>query len=168
MKYLSSFVGGQSALSSLLALGAGLELSKIAMVIALHLEVEDLGVAGEGGRDEPRVEQLENAIADVGELGLDLGSVVADHGDVVVVAAALLLLLDGGDDAPGGPASADHVLVGDGEEVALLHGQLLLLGGGRDLLDELHHLLVALSLLRELRHVHVLFTGRGCGCRHCW
>ena len=137
------------------------------MVIALHLEIKDLGIAGDGGGDEPGVEELENAVADVGELGLDLGSVVTDRGDVVVVAAALLLLLDGGDDAPGGTAGADDVLVGDGEEVALLDGELLFIGGGGDLLDELDHLLVALGLLGKLGHVDVLFAGGGGGCRHC-
>lgn len=164
--YLSSFVGSEGALGGLLALGAGLELSEVAMVISLHLEIEDLGVAGEGRGDEARVEQLENTITDVGELSLDLGSVLADHGDVVVVAAALLLLLDRGDDAPGGTASSDHVLVSDREKVALLDGEFFLVGGGGDLLNELHHLLVALGLLGELRHVDVLFARRGCG--HCW
>ena len=136
------------------------------MVISLHLEVVDLGIAGGRGGNEARVEELVNTVADVGELGLDLGSVVADDGDVVLVAAALLLLLDRGDDAPRGAARSDHVLVRDGEEVPLLDGELLVVGGGGDLLHELHHLFVALGLLGELRHVHVLFARRGSG-RHC-
>ena len=32
----------------------------------------------------------------------------------------LLLLLDGGDYAPGGTTGANYILVGDGEEVALI------------------------------------------------
>ena len=74
------------------------------MAIALVLEVEDLGVAGGGRKDESGVEELEDSIANVGKIGLDLGSVVVDHGDVVLVAVALLLLLDGGDDGPRGSA----------------------------------------------------------------
>ena len=74
------------------------------MAITLVLEVEDLGVAGGGREDESSVEELEDSIANVGKIGLDLGFLVVDHGDVVLVAVALLLLLDGGDDGPRGSA----------------------------------------------------------------
>ena len=74
------------------------------MAITLVLEVEDLGVASGGREDESGVEELEDSIANVGKIGLDLGSVVVDHGDVVLVAVALLLLLDGGDGGPRGSA----------------------------------------------------------------
>nr|POE86306.1 hypothetical protein CFP56_45915 [Quercus suber] len=120
--------------------------------LALHLEVEDLGVAGGGGGDESGVKELEDSIADVGELRLDLGFVVPDHGHVVLVAAALLLLLDRGDDAPRFSPCADLVLVRHGEKVSLLDGELLDLHHRRDLLHELHHLLVPLGLLGKLRH----------------
>ena len=66
--------------------------------ITLVLEIEDLGVAGGGREDESGVEELEDSIANVGKIGLDLGSIVVDHGDVVLVVLALLLLLNGGDD----------------------------------------------------------------------
>jgi hypothetical protein len=72
------------------------------VVVTLHLEVEDLGLWCGGGGDEVGLEQLEDVVADLGELGLDLAAVVLDECDAVLVAAALLLLLDGGDDAPGG------------------------------------------------------------------
>ena len=74
------------------------------MAITIVYEVEDLGVVGGGREDEPDVEELEDSIANVGKIGLDLGSVVADHGDVVLVVVALLRLLDGGDDGPRGSA----------------------------------------------------------------
>ena len=96
----------------------------IPVVVTLHLEVEDLGLGAAGGWDEVGVEQGEDAVADAGELGLDLGAVGADGGGVRLVPAALLLLLDGGDDPPRGPAGADDVLVGDGQQVALLHEEL--------------------------------------------
>ena len=65
---LSGFVGSEGALGGLLAIGAGLELGQVAVVISLHLEVEDLGVAGGGGGDESGIKELEDSIADVGEL----------------------------------------------------------------------------------------------------
>jgi len=136
------------------------------VVIALHLEVEDLGIAGGSRGNEARVKELKNTVADVGELGLYLGSVVADDGDVILVAAALLLLLDRGDYTPRGATRSDHVLVGYREEVPLLDGEFLVISGSGHFLHELHHLFVALGLLGELRHVHVLFARRGSG-RHC-
>ena len=51
-------------------------------------------------------------------------SVGPDELELVLGGLVLLLLLDGGDDPPGGPARADHVLVGDREQVPLLHGEL--------------------------------------------
>ncbi len=83
---------------------AGLELDRVAVAIALVLEVEDLGVASGGREDESGVEELEDSITNVGKIGLDLGSVVVDHGDVVLIVVALLLLLNGGDDGPRGSA----------------------------------------------------------------
>ena len=146
----------------------------VPVVVPLHLEVEDLGLGGAGGGDKVGVEEREDAVADAGELGLDLGAVGADGGGVGLVPAALLLLLDGGDDPPRGPAGADDVLVGDGQQVALLDGELLPAAGAarraRHALHELHHLLVPLRLLGELRHVHALLARRlrrrhGCGLR---
>ena len=159
LHYLSSLVREHGLLSGGFPLVADLEFGEVAVVIALHLEVEDLGLGGGGGGDEMRVEEAEDAGADVGELGLDLGAVVADEDDVVVVLAGLLLLLDGGDDAPCGAEGADHVLVGDGEEVPLLHRQLRRRSRPHhQLLHELDHLLVALRLLGELRQVHILLS----------
>ncbi|KAF3952239.1 hypothetical protein CMV_022185 [Castanea mollissima] len=56
------------------------------------LEVEDLGVTGGDGGDKFGVKELEDSATDVGELRLDLGSVVPKHGHVVLIAVALLLL----------------------------------------------------------------------------
>ena len=118
------------------------------MVIALHLVVEDLGLLGGGVGDEGLLDDAEDVVADVDELGLDLGLVVLDDGHLVGVA----LLLDGGDDAPRRTTGTDDVLVGDGEEVALLDGELLGLLG--HLLHVGDHLVEALGLLGELGLVH--------------
>ena len=86
--------------------------------------VEDLALAGLGLGDEAVIEDIEHVLADLLKLGLDLLTVVADDADVLVRALGLLLLLDARDDAPGGTTRADHVLVGDGEKVALVDGKL--------------------------------------------
>ena len=61
--------------------------------------VEDLGLARLGLGDEGVVEDVEDILADLLKLGLDLLAVVADGADVLLRALGLLLLLDGGDDA---------------------------------------------------------------------
>ncbi len=53
---------GNERLGSEGALGAGLELGQVAVVIS-----------GGGGGDESGVEELEDSISNVGKIGLDLG-----------------------------------------------------------------------------------------------
>lgn len=72
------------------------------------------------------VEDIEDILADLGELALNLLSVALDHLNLGLVSFRLLLLLDGGDDAPRCTASTDDVLVGDREQVALLNGEFLI------------------------------------------
>ena len=86
--------------------------------------IEDLRLATLGGGDKVLVQDFENVLADLGELGLNLAAVVLDKSDLLLVALALLLLLDAGDDAPRGTAGADDVLVGHGKEVALVDCEL--------------------------------------------
>jgi hypothetical protein len=57
-----------------LALGAGLELGEVAVVV-LHLEVEDPGVHGRRRWHEAPVEEAQDPRADPGELGLDARAV---------------------------------------------------------------------------------------------
>ena len=85
--------------------------------------VEDLALARLGLGDQGVVEDIENILADLLELGLDLLAVVADDGNVLVGTLLLLLLLDRGDDAPRGTSGTDDVLVGDREEVTLVNGE---------------------------------------------
>lgn len=95
--------------------------------------VEHLGLAGCGGGNEVLVKDFEDIVADLGELGLDLLSVLLDESDLRRVALRLLLLLNRSDYSPRGAASTNDVLVGDGEKVALLDGEVAVLGG-----DDLH------------------------------
>ena len=89
-----------------------------------HLVVEDLGLARLGLGDERVVEDVEDILADLLKLGLDLLAVVADGADVLLRALGLLLLLDGRNDAPRRASGADNVLVGDRQKVALVNGEL--------------------------------------------
>jgi hypothetical protein len=63
-----------------LALGAGLEVGEVAVVVLLHLEVEDPGVHGRRRRHKAPVEEAQDPRADPGELGL--------HARAVPLAAA--------------------------------------------------------------------------------
>ena len=90
----------------------------------IHLVVEDLALAGLGLGDEALVKNVEDILADLLELKLDLLTVLADDTNVLLGALGLLLLLDAGDDAPGSTAGSDNVLVGDGKEVALVNCEL--------------------------------------------
>lgn len=140
--------------------------------------VEDLRLARLGGWDEVLVQDIEDIVANLGELGLDLLSVLLDQTDLGRVALGFLLLLDGGNDSPRGTSGTDDVLVGDGKEIALLDGKITVLGG-----DDLHvldhlcwrtklamppceaskiimisHTFIALSLLGQLGEVHSIFV----------
>jgi hypothetical protein len=89
-----------------------------------HLVVENLGLASLSLGEESVIEDVEDILADLLQLGLDLLAVVTDNANVLIGALGLLLLLDGGDDAPGGTAGADHVLVGNGQKVTLIDSEL--------------------------------------------
>jgi hypothetical protein len=89
-----------------------------------HLVVKDLGLARLGLGDEGVVEDVEDILADLLKLGLNLLAVVADGADVLLRALGLLLLLDGRNDAPRRASGTDNVLVGDGQKVALVNGEL--------------------------------------------
>ena len=70
--HLGGLVGQESVLSSLLALLVGLELRKITVVVTLHLQVEHLRLTGCGSWDEVVVQELQDVIANLSELFLDL------------------------------------------------------------------------------------------------
>ena len=85
--------------------------------------VEDLGLARLGLGDKRLVENVQDILAHFLELCLDLLAVVTDDGNVLGGSLGFFLLLDGGDDAPGSTTGTDDVLVGDGEEIALVDGK---------------------------------------------
>ena len=94
-------------------------------ILYVHLVVEYLRLASCGRGDEVLVENVEDILADLGKLTLDLLPVALDHLDLDLVALRLLLLLDGGDDSPGRTARTNDVLIRHRQEIALLDGELL-------------------------------------------
>ena len=86
--------------------------------------VENLALAVLRLGDEAVVKHVEHILANVLQLRLDLLAVLADDIHVLVGALGLLFLLDAGDDAPRGTTRADDVLVGDGEQVALVNSEV--------------------------------------------
>ena len=95
----------------------GLDLDK-------HLVVEDLGLSGHGLGDQRLIENVENILAHLLELLLNLRAVFADSANVLVSALLLFLLIYGRNDSPRGTAGADNILVCHGQEVALVNVQL--------------------------------------------
>lgn len=75
------------------------------------------------------VKNHENVFADFGQLVLDFDAVVLDQGDLLAVTFGLLLLLDRRDYSPRSTASANHILVCDGQEISLLDRELLIGAG---------------------------------------
>ncbi|GIL45533.1 hypothetical protein Vafri_2740 [Volvox africanus] len=96
---------------------------------------------------------MQNAGANFAELPLYHMAILPNPVYVFLIALALLLLLYAGDNAPRSTPSANDVLVGHREQVALLNRQLLIMNKLRNLLHLLHHLVITLRLLGKLCHV---------------
>ncbi|GIX63689.1 rRNA-processing protein FCF1, putative [Babesia caballi] len=101
------------------------ELAKVAVVVTLHLVVEDEALAvlrqlahvftltHRGGGDEAVVEEREDVGADVRQFFLNFRAVCSSKVLLNDVGLVRLLLLDAADDAPGCAPRRDGVLVGD-------------------------------------------------------
>jgi len=102
------------------------------------------------------VDHVDDALAIVAELLLDaclvLGKGIGELG-------VLGVLLNGGNSSAGGALGADEVLEGNGEEVALVGGDIgtLLL---HDLLELVNHVLEALGLFGNAGKENVFFNVR--------
>nr|GLL34155.1 hypothetical protein LR48_Vigan11g128000 [Ipomoea trifida] len=103
----------------------------------IHFVEEDGGFAGLGGRNEVFLDDLENVIADFGELVFNLLAVGSDELDVVLVPLRFLFLLDRGHDPPRRPPRAYHVLIPNRQQIPLLNRQFHV--QFRYLLHSLHH-----------------------------
>ena len=94
--------------------------------------VENTRFTGVSRGNQVLLENLEDVIADLGQFGLDLLTVLLDKSDLGLVALGLFFLLNGGDDSPRRTAGTNDVLVGNGEEIPLLDGEVNI-GRGNDL-----------------------------------
>lgn len=128
----SILVSLERSVGSTLTLVANGKLGEITVVVTLHLVVEDLGFTRLGRRNQVLVENLKDVIADLGQLSLDLLTVLLDKGNLRLVALGLFFLLDGGDDSPRRTAGSNDVLVGNRQKIPLLNRKLNV-GRGNDL-----------------------------------
>ena len=143
-------VGLEGTVGGLLVVVTGGVLSNVSVVVTLHLEVEDGGVGVVGGAgDQSLVEDLEDVVAELVKLGLDLALVVSQKREILG-SLGLLLGLDGGKGSPGGSSGSDGVFVGDGKKVSLLDAELLLKES--DLFHVFEHVLESLGLLTDFSH----------------
>lgn len=112
-------VGFMALLSGLLVLLTADTLSKVAVVVALHLEVKHLGFRGVGLGDQVLVQQGGHVFANLLYFSLNLGLVGTEEVEELR-ALGLFLLLDGRDGSPGGPPGPNPVLIGNAQKVTLL------------------------------------------------
>lgn len=151
-------VGFVGVVAGLVVLSSGGVFGDVSVVVSLHFVVEDLSLGVGSLGDELAVDEVEDFVAVTVELSLNLGLVASEEADVLG-ALLLFLLLDGGEGAPGSSPGADGVLVGNGEEVAFLDGEVCV--GGDDLVHGVEHVLKPLGLFGDLGHVEVLVPGAG-------
>jgi len=147
-------LGLESVLLDLLHEGALRVLGNVAVVVTDHLHEEGLGLTLAGLGEHLVVDDADDALAVGGQLVLD-GALVG--GKSVGVLGVLGVLLDGGDGAASSALGGDEVLESDGEEVALIGGDLSTLGV-EDLGEEVNHVFEALSLLGNTGEENVLFN----------
>mmetsp|Transcript_89521 Transcript_89521/g.253312 ORF Transcript_89521/g.253312 Transcript_89521/m.253312 type:complete len:206 (+) Transcript_89521:224-841(+) len=93
----------------------------VAVVVGLHLLVEDLRLACGCLSDETVVQHGKDLLANVIELTLHLLAILLRELCVLLVALAGLLLLHAGDDTPCSAARTHGVLVGHGQEIAFFN-----------------------------------------------
>ena len=108
----------------------------------MHLEVKHALLPGFGGGDEVPLKQIQEILARIRELELDLLALASDELLLVLfrATAGRLLLLDTLDRAPARAQRARDVLVRDGQQVSFFHAQARV-GVGDDRLELLDHIL---------------------------
>ena len=131
-------------------------LGNVTIVVADHLDEEGLWLTVAGSLEYVGVDHVHDALAVVAELSFDAGLVL---GKGIGEFGVLGVLLNCGNGAAGGALGADEVLEGNGEEVALVGGDIgtLLL---HDLLELVNHILKALSLFGHTGKENVFFYVR--------
>ena len=86
--------------------------------------IKDLRLSGLCFRDQVLIENVQNILADLLKLGLDLLTVVADSSDMLVCTLGFLFLLDRRDDAPRGTSGSNDVFVCHRQKVSFVNCEL--------------------------------------------
>mmetsp|Transcript_24634 Transcript_24634/g.52271 ORF Transcript_24634/g.52271 Transcript_24634/m.52271 type:complete len:255 (+) Transcript_24634:82-846(+) len=155
LRHLRCLFIRQSGILGRLALRVTIaELRDVAVVVGLHLLVEDLRFTLGRLRDQISVQEAQDGVANLLKLAFDFLAVLLCIFGVLLVALRLLLLLDARDDAPSSAAAADGILIGHGQEIALLNRELF--GQLADGLHVIRHLVIPLCLLCQLCEVDLL------------
>ena len=131
-------------------------LSDITIVVTDHFDKEGLGLIGAIGIEDSVVDHVNDFLAIILELFLNL-LLVGKKGCVEL--SVLGVLLNGRDSAACSAFARDQVLESDAEKVALVgvDGATL---GLEDLLEEINHILEALSLLSDSGKENLFFDVR--------
>ena len=131
----------------------------VAIVIANHLHEEGLGFLSAVSIEDAVRDHVDDLLAVVLELGLNL-ALVGEESSIEF--RVLGVLLDGRDSAASGAFARNEVLEGDGEEIALVgvDGAAL---DNKDLLKEVDHILEALGLLSDAGKEDLFFDVVGGG-----
>jgi len=147
-------VGLESGLFDFLHEGTLGVLGDVAVVVTDHLDEEGLGLTVASLGEDLDVNEVDDALAVLGKLVLDVGLVSSESSGVLGV---LGVLLNGGNSAARGSLGGDEVLEGDGEQVALVGGDLGTLGV-ENLGEEVDHVFEALGLLGDAGKENVFFN----------
>ena len=115
-------VGLMTLLSDLLVLVSGETFGEVAIVVALHLQIKDLGLRRSSLGNQVLVQQGDDIFADLLNFSFDLGLVGAEEVEELR-AFGFFLLLDSRNGSPGGSSRSDPVLVGNAQKVPFFVGQ---------------------------------------------
>lgn len=127
-----------------------LALADVPVVVGLELLIEDTALGALGSWEKGGVDEADELVAVLLELAKDGLLVLIELLDAGLVATVVLVLDDGGDHPEAVTAGANDVLVGDGEEVALITVEVRV--ELDNLLHHIDHILVAISLIEDLSH----------------
>ena len=128
-------------------------LSNVAVVIADHLDEKGLGLIGAASLEHAGVDHVDNLLAVLLELRLDL-TLVCEQSTVEL--GVFRVLLDRRDRTARSAFRRNQVLESDGKKVALVGIDLATLDD-KDLLKEVDHVLEALCLLGDAGQENLLF-----------
>jgi len=155
-------VGGERALLDFFKLVAFGVLGDVAVVVADHLDEESLGFTVAGLGQHLVLDDVDDAVTVTNKL---LFNLVLVGGESLAELGVLRVLLDGSDGAASGALGGDQVLEGDGDEVALVGGDISALDV-EDSLEVGHHVVEAFGLLGDASEEDVLVNGRSVGHRN--